>query len=174
MTQAIQARFDHECLRVWAVNDVEDPALRAAVIGAMRDYFAVQQKVVASYQRGFAPAQPWIGDDAALGPRPLDDDPTLEQRVLGRIEAALAAHFGEPGRARRELAWLTAARLLQARPALHREELQGWLYERLGGIDRGGGAESGRARGRGATRSSRSLGATGRSCRAASPSPPRR
>lgn len=137
VTRALQARFDHECLRVWAVDDVEDAALRAEVIGAMRGYFAAQQAVLASYQRGFAPAQPWIGDEVARGPAPPDPEPTLERRILGRIDAALAAHFGEAGRARRELAWLTAARLLQPRPALHREELQGRLYERLGGSTAG-------------------------------------
>ncbi|HKE19389.1 MAG TPA: hypothetical protein VKB80_31145 [Kofleriaceae bacterium] len=149
VTRVLAARFDLECLRVWGVEDVEDAGLRGAVIGAMREYFAAQQRVAVSCQRGFMSIQPWIGEQLLAGEtgdageareareaRASDADDgaaTLERRTLARIDEALAACFGPSGGGRRELSRLTAARLLKPRPGLHRENLQDWLYDLLGG-----------------------------------------
>ena len=130
VARVLAARFDLECLRVWRVNDVADADLRRAVIEAMREYFAAQQKITVSYQRGFRSIQPWIGD--ALAGEQAEDG-SLEARLLARVDAALDACFGASGRARRELSHFTATRLLRPRPSLYREDLQSWLYDRLGG-----------------------------------------
>jgi hypothetical protein len=134
--RALAARFDLECLRVWNIADVDDAGVRRVVIDSMREYFARQQQLGVSTQRGLMSIQPWIGDSRLMGGRAREShaqEPTLESALLTRIDDALAAHFGASGRARRELSWLTAERLLKPRPTLYRENLQQWLYDRLGG-----------------------------------------
>ena len=136
VAQALARRFDLECLRLWSIDDVADADLRRVVIDAMREYFAEQQRVGVAIQRGWRSVQPWIGDEL-LSREPRGSGArealSLEGRLLLRIDDALTAHFGAAGSGRRELAWLTAARLLKPRPGLYRENMQAWLYEALGG-----------------------------------------
>jgi hypothetical protein len=131
--RALEARFDRECLRLWNLDETRDQAVASVVVGAMREYFAAQQKQVGSYQLGYVPLQTWIGDALEAGTAAPESDPSVERRLLDRIGDALTAHFGSSAHPRRRLSWLTAQRLLRARPSLYRERLQGWLWDRLGG-----------------------------------------
>ena len=129
--RALDARFDSECLRIWGLEGGAGEAARE-VVAAMREYVAAQQRRIGSFQMGLVPIQGWIGDqldatDEAAGAG------SLERRILARIEDALAAHHGSREHPGYRLARMTAARLLRARPALYRERLQGWLWDRLGG-----------------------------------------
>ncbi len=134
MRRAMTARFDRECLRIWNLEEAEEGVARM-VVGAMREYFAAQQKRIGSYQLGYVPVQAWIGDELDRGGLEAEpgDDPPLERRLLARIGDALTVHHGAVGDAGRRLAVMTASRLLRPRPTLYREKLQGWLWDRIGG-----------------------------------------
>ncbi|HTE51512.1 MAG TPA: hypothetical protein VK698_11750 [Kofleriaceae bacterium] len=134
--RALDARFDRECLRLWDLEDGDGPAARE-VIAAMREYVAVQQRRIGSYQLGWVPVQGWLGDGLGGGlgdgaPGPTSGEPSIERRILARIDDALAAHHGSRDAPGFRLARMTAARLLRPRPGLYRERLQGWLWDRIG------------------------------------------
>lgn len=128
--RALDSRFDRECLRIWGMEEETGDAARA-VAAAMREYFAAQQRRIGSFQMGLVPVQGWLGDQLDAIDRPAAG--SLERQILARIDDALAARRGSRDEAGHRLARMTAARLLLPRPALYRERLQGWLWDRLGG-----------------------------------------
>jgi hypothetical protein len=125
--------FTRECLRMWSVDPQTDPALSSAIVHALREYFAWQQRFQVNYKHGVLHKKSWIYDGIVHDYREAEAATSIEAQTLHAISVALHRHLENcPARDERMLrAWSTAARYLMPRETLDREALQQLIERRI-------------------------------------------